>query len=81
MAERREEHAKKAENDPKPQGNRVVRYFKEVRDELRKVEWPKRKDVYRGTIIVIALSVIIAVLLGAFDYAFTFALERALEIF
>ncbi len=78
---------KKPENQPKKEDkgerkpNPVIKYFKEVRDELRKVEWPKRQDVIRGTIVVIALSVILAILLGASDEGFSYLLQKGLDFF
>lgn len=78
---------KKPENQPKKEDkgdqkpNPVIKYFKEVRDELRKVEWPKRKEVIRGTIVVIALSVALALILGASDEGFSYLLQKAIETF
>lgn len=78
---------KKPENQPKKEDkgehkpNPVIKYFKEVRDELRKVEWPKREDVIRGTIIVIVLSVALALILGAADEGFSYLLQKSLEVF
>ena len=49
------------------QDNRVVHYFKETRAELKKVNWPTRKEAQNLTIIVTAVTVAMAVLLWAFD--------------
>jgi len=46
------------------QDNRVVRYFKETRAELRKVHWPTRQEARNLTLIVLAVTVAMAILLG-----------------
>jgi preprotein translocase subunit SecE len=54
----------------------VVNYFKEVRIELKKVIWPTRENVVRMTIIVFAISAIVAIYVGGLDVVFTKMLER-----
>lgn len=44
------------------------KFFGEVRSELGKVVWPSRKETIRYTLTVIVFSVIVAAILGAFDY-------------
>lgn len=46
------------------QDNRLVRYFKETRAELRKVHWPSRQEARNLTIIVLAVTVAMTVFLG-----------------
>jgi preprotein translocase SecE subunit len=46
------------------QDNRVVRYFKETRAELRKVHWPTRLEARNLTIIVLVFTVFMTFLLG-----------------
>ncbi len=46
------------------QENRVVRYFKETRAELRKVHWPTRQEARNLTIIVLAFTTFMTILLG-----------------
>jgi preprotein translocase subunit SecE len=59
-----------AQAGPKPD-NRLVRYFKETRAELRKVNWPTRKQATNLTLIVLAVTVVMAIFLGAVDLLFT----------
>jgi len=47
-----------------------VRYFKETRAELRKVTWPTRRQATNLTLIVLAVTVAMALFLGAFDLLF-----------
>ncbi len=58
-----------AQAGPKPD-NRLVRYFKETRAELRKVNWPTRKQATNLTLIVLAVTIAMAIFLGAVDFLF-----------
>ena len=49
-------------------------YLRESRAELKKVQWPNKKEVSRNTIMVIAISLAVAAFLGLFDYFFNFIL-------
>lgn len=57
---------------------RIVSYFKESKDELKKVAWPTRKEVVRNTILVIVISLFVAVFLGVLDIVFNFGLKEIL---
>ena len=48
----------------------VRQYLREVRDEMRKVAWPKQPEVRRYSIIVIITVVIYTALVGGLDYLF-----------
>jgi len=48
--------------------NRIVRYFRETRAELRKVTWPSREEALRLTGIVLATTVGFSLFLGIVDY-------------
>ncbi len=50
--------------------NAVVRYFKETRAEIRKVTWPTREQATNLTLIVLAVTVAMAIFLGAVDLIF-----------
>ena len=51
-------------------------FFKEVYVELRKVNWLTRNEVLRYTLIVIAVTVVVAAFLGGLDYAFSTAIQK-----
>lgn len=53
----------------------VISFFSEVKLELTKVTWPKRHNVIRLTLIVLAVAAIIGIYVGGLDYLFTKALE------
>ena len=50
--------------------NIIIKYLKETRAELRKVSWPSRQEALNLTLIVVAFTVFMAVLLGIIDYIF-----------
>lgn len=54
---------------PKPD-NALVRYLKETRAELRKVTWPTRQQAINLTIIVLGVTIVMAIFLGAVDLVF-----------
>lgn len=56
--------------------SRIAEFFKEAKVEAKKVAWPSQKQVLRHTLAVLALSLFVAVILGAFDFVFTMLLER-----
>ena len=49
----------------------IINFFRETWEELKKVSWPTRREAGYLTALVILLCVIVAVLLGLFDYGFS----------
>jgi preprotein translocase subunit SecE len=47
-----------------------IQYIREVRDEMRKVAWPKFPEVRRYSIIVLVTVVIVTAFVGGLDAAF-----------
>jgi len=47
---------------------KITRYLKEVRAELKKVTWTGRKEITSGTIAVLVLCVIISLFLAVVDF-------------
>ncbi len=54
--------------------NLIVRTFREVRSEMKKVVWPTREETIRLTAVVIAISALISVILFAADSVFALLL-------
>lgn len=48
--------------------NKLSNYLKGAKEELAKVVWPSRQTTVNHTLVVIAISVIVAIFLGAVDY-------------
>jgi len=55
---------------------KIISFLKEVRLEMKKVNWPTRKETIRYTLIVIGLSVAVAAFLGSLDFIFNTLLTR-----
>lgn len=58
---------------------KIVNYFKNVKVELSKVTWPTKKEAMRLTIVVIAISLIFAALIGALDMLFSYLVRLVIE--
>ncbi len=56
--------------------NRITHYLKEVRAELKKVNWPSREETTKYTLGVILISAALAVFFAGLDYIFSIILER-----
>ena len=56
--------------------HRLIHYLKEVRAEIRKVNWPTRAQTIRYTLAVIGLSLALALFFGGLDYGFSYLVER-----
>jgi len=57
--------------------NRGRTFLIEVRNELKRVTWPTRKEVYAATVMVILFSAV----LGIFLWAVDLTLDRAVLFF
>jgi len=56
-------------------------FFTEVRNEMRRVTWPSRKEVYATTIVVILTSTFFGVYLWGLDLALNWAVNRIFGLF
>lgn len=55
---------------------KITTFLKEVKTELKRVNWLTQKETIRYTLIVILVSIIIAIFLGGIDYIFTTLLNK-----
>ena len=62
----------------KKKENVVIKYLKETRAELKKVNWPSRQEATNLTLIVLAVTTFMALLLGLIDYIFARLFELIL---
>ncbi len=49
---------------------KIIRFLREAKSELQKVNWPTREQVVQYTITVVVLSLIVALFLGSLDFLF-----------
>jgi preprotein translocase subunit SecE len=47
--------------------SKIITFFKEVKMEMKKVNWPTAKETVRYTLIIVGSSIAIAVFLGGLD--------------
>ena len=68
-AAQKSDKAKKAEKKSKPGFfARIGKWLKEMRSELKKVQWPTRKQTVNNTLIVIACVIVVGICIALFDY-------------
>ncbi len=58
---------------------KIKEFFKEAWFELKKVNWPSRKETIRYTLIVIVVLTIVALYLGGIDFLFTRVLNKLIQ--
>lgn len=54
-------------------------FLKETQDELKKVVWPSRSEIFRLTMIVIIICIIVGFYIGGLDFLFTKITELILK--
>jgi preprotein translocase subunit SecE len=52
-----------------------IQFIKEAKNELQKVIWPTRRETINITLGVIAISLIVAAVMGAADFGLTKLIE------
>ena len=50
------------------QESRIVSFFRDTFEELRKVVWPTPNELYRYTVVVIVTVVVIGLFIGLVDF-------------
>lgn len=58
---------------------RLPSYFREAREELRKVAWPTWLETRNNTLLVIGISVFVAVFLGLADIGLSSLFKLAIK--
>jgi len=56
--------------------SKITAFFKEVRLETKRVNWPTRTQIFNYTLIVLGISGAVAVFLGGIDFILTTILNR-----
>lgn len=54
----------------------ILEYFRQSRDELKKVAWPSWLETRNNTIMVIGISLFVALFLGAVDLGLNFIIQK-----
>ena len=60
---------KKSDKNAKPGFfARVGKWFRDMKSELKKVQWPTRKQTVNNTLIVIACVIVVGIVIALFDF-------------
>jgi len=68
-----------AKKDKKP--NRLVRWLKDMKGEMKKITWPSGKDTFRNVLIVIVCVIIVGICIWVFDFLAKLVVEALLNLF
>jgi len=55
---------------------KLINFFKEVRTEMKKVNWPTRQETFKYSMIVIGVSLAVAAFLGGLDFLFSIVINK-----
>ena len=79
------EQAVQAKKDKKPEKkskpgpfSRAAKWLKDMKSELKKVQWPTRKQTVNNTLIVIACVVVVGIFIWIFDFIANSAIDLLL---
>jgi len=56
---------------------RVIQFFRDVRNELRKVTWPTFDELKKATTVIIIFVALLGIVIGLMDAAFQFVFVKA----
>ena len=48
----------------------IVKFFKELKAEAKRITWPSKKDIKKASIAVASFSLIFVVFVGLLDYGY-----------
>lgn len=57
---------------------KVTKYLRDTAAEMKHVKWPTSTQAAIYTVLVIAISATVALMLSGFDYIFTYLLETVI---
>ncbi len=70
---------KKKDKEKKP--NRLARWLKDLKGELKKVTWPSGKDTMKNVGVVIVCVIVVGVIIGVFDLVARGVVDALLKLF
>ncbi len=70
----------KGKKEKKKRRNRIVKWFRELRSELKKVVWPTPKQILNNTIIVLVIMAISSVVVWAVDQAGAYIVNTLISL-
>ncbi len=61
--------------------DKITTYFRDTAAELRQVAWPTPRQALSYTALVIGVSALVAIFIGAFDYLFSLGINSIVNSF
>ena len=73
---------KKAKSADKKPGvfSRISKWLRELKSELKKVQWPSKKQTVNNTLVVIACIVVVGIFIWVFDAAAAAIINALLKL-
>ncbi len=56
--------------------NKIIEFLKEVKKEIKKINWPTKQETLNYTLIVIGVSLGVAFYLGMLDFIFSYLMKE-----
>ena len=73
---------KKSDKNAKPDiFARAGKWFRDMKSELKKVQWPTRKQTINNTLIVIACVIVVGIVIALFDFVAGEAISLLISAF
>ena len=69
-----------SKKDKKKRKNRLFKWFREMKSELKKVVWPTPKQIMNNTIIVLVIMAISSVAIWAVDQAGSYIVNTLIAL-
>ncbi len=63
--------AAKPKKDKVPLKEKIAKFFRDYKSELKKISWCQPKDLLKMTVIVLVSVLIVSVCVGALDFGFS----------
>ncbi|PIS34892.1 MAG: preprotein translocase subunit SecE [Parcubacteria group bacterium CG08_land_8_20_14_0_20_43_9] len=60
--------------------HKLFLYLKQVRTEVKKINWPTRKETIRYALTVVVISAAVAIFLGGLDFVFGSLLKTLIAL-
>jgi preprotein translocase subunit SecE len=58
----------------------LTKFFKEIRNELKKVIWPNRAQLTKSTVTVLMACLVIGIIIWIFDFLLTYGVEKLFNL-
>ncbi len=76
-----EKAAAKTKKPEKKNGffKRMIRFFKDLKGEFKKIVWPSKKQVVNNTLVVLAVVIVLGVFVAALDTVLSLIVHFVLQ--